>query len=62
MHRAALLLPEFGRAKKEVEVSGERKRRASLLGSGFVARLCAEYVVRNTGNEFTIGRSVVPLN
>lgn len=51
--------PKFGRAAKavEAEAAGRKKKRVLLLGSGFVARPCAEYVVRNPENELTIGAS-----
>ncbi|TFK35696.1 saccharopine dehydrogenase [Crucibulum laeve] len=50
------LLPKFGRAAKaiKVEEEGKPKKRVLLLGSGFVARPCAEYVVREPSNELTI--------
>lgn len=49
--------PAFGRAAKAIEVAaaGKKKKRVLLLGSGFVARPCAEYIVRNPENELTIG-------
>jgi spermidine synthase len=52
--------PKFGRAAKavEAEAAGRRKKKVLLLGSGFVARPCAEYVVRNPENELTIGGSL----
>ena len=49
--------PLFGRsalaAKSDTE--GKKTRKILLLGSGFVARPCAEYVVRNPSNELVIG-------
>ncbi len=52
------ITPKFGRAAKavEVEAAGKKKKRVLLLGSGFVARPCAEYIVRNPENELTIGK------
>lgn len=52
------ITPKFGRAAKavEVEAAGNKKKRVLLLGSGFVARPCAEYIVRNPANELTIGK------
>lgn len=52
------IAPKFGRAARavEVETSGKKKKRVLLLGSGFVARPCAEYIVRNPENELTIGK------
>lgn len=49
--------PKFGRSAKavEAEASGSSKKKILLLGSGFVARPCAEYIVRNPTNELTIG-------
>ncbi|TDL18496.1 saccharopine dehydrogenase [Rickenella mellea] len=66
VHRAAFVLPEFGRAMLEenkniLPVLGPaslapntQKKKVLLLGSGFVARPCAEYVVRNPANLLTI--------
>ncbi|KAF8641738.1 hypothetical protein AX16_009815 [Volvariella volvacea WC 439] len=69
VHRAAFILPEFGRAQleekknilpkfgraaAEIQAANVPKKRILLLGSGFVARPCAEYVVRNPVNELTI--------
>ncbi|KAF9069486.1 spermidine synthase [Rhodocollybia butyracea] len=66
VHRAAFVLPEFGRAMLEegrnvepqfgtnATEEGQQKKKVLLLGSGYVARPCAEYVVRNPANELTI--------
>ncbi|KIM26031.1 hypothetical protein M408DRAFT_73440 [Serendipita vermifera MAFF 305830] len=65
VHRAAFALPEFG---KKILETGEsilpvlgaaapkdvQPKKILLLGSGFVARPCAEYVVRNPANQLTI--------
>ncbi|PVG02234.1 putative chimeric spermidine synthase/saccharopine reductase [Serendipita vermifera] len=65
VHKAAFALPEFGRRILE---SGEsilpvlgaaadpnlQPKKILLLGSGFVARPCAEYVVRSPANHLTI--------
>ncbi|KAG2113397.1 Saccharopine dehydrogenase-domain-containing protein [Suillus discolor] len=50
------ILPVFGRAAAAAKVAAEGKkiRKVLLLGSGFVARPCAEYVVRDPSNELTI--------
>ncbi|KAG6821131.1 hypothetical protein H0H93_006470 [Arthromyces matolae] len=50
------LLPKFGRAAREIQNQKEGKatKKILLLGSGFVARPCAEYVVREPSNELTI--------
>ncbi|KAI5118731.1 hypothetical protein M0805_000061 [Coniferiporia weirii] len=67
VHRAAFVLPEFGRAMLEenknitpvlgaaakATSSGEKKK-VLLLGSGFVARPCAEYIARSPLNALTI--------
>lgn len=49
--------PSFGRdalaAKAKAE--GKKTRKILLLGSGFVARPCAEYIVREPSNELVIG-------
>ena len=65
VHKAAFVLPEFGRAmleegksllpvlKKQVEPGHRRK--VLMLGSGYVARPAAEYILRDPRNELTIG-------
>jgi hypothetical protein len=68
LHRSAFNLPEFGRVMFEqtknilprfgpaaAASQGKKKRKVLLLGSGFVARPCAEYIVRNPLNELTVG-------
>jgi spermidine synthase / saccharopine dehydrogenase (NADP+, L-glutamate-forming) len=68
MHKASFVLPEFARALfeqgKDVRPIFGRQARALecgkvqkilLLGSGFVARPCAEYLTRNPANQLTIG-------
>lgn len=71
VHKSAFNLPEFGRAMLEegknlLPLFGRAAAAASLskptkkvllLGSGFVARPCAEYVVRDPSNHLTIGES-----
>lgn len=70
VHRAAFVLPEFGRAMLEegknvlpvfgraaLAAQNKPKKKVLLLGSGFVARPCAEYIVRDPSNELTIGQS-----
>ncbi|KIO23465.1 hypothetical protein M407DRAFT_244763 [Tulasnella calospora MUT 4182] len=65
VHRAAFVLPEFARQYlyegKDVRpqlgavaAEGAEKKKILLLGSGYVARPCAEYVVRSPNNELTI--------
>ena len=67
VHKAAFVLPEFGRSLltegKDLRpkfganaLSGKPTKRVLLLGSGAVARPCAEYVVRNPENALTIGK------
>ncbi|KAI6127193.1 Saccharopine dehydrogenase-domain-containing protein [Pisolithus sp. B1] len=48
--------PVFGRAAAALKAleEGKKSRKILLLGSGFVARPCAEYVVRDPTNELTI--------
>jgi spermidine synthase / saccharopine dehydrogenase (NADP+, L-glutamate-forming) len=71
LHKAAFILPEFGRAMLEdgkdllpqltkVKQGGDSKsaKKVLLLGSGFVARPCAEYVVRSPSNQLTIGMMI----
>ena len=68
VHKAAFILPEFGRAllKEGKDVrpkfganafTGTPSKKVLLLGSGAVARPCAEYVVRNPDNALIIGES-----
>jgi spermidine synthase / saccharopine dehydrogenase (NADP+, L-glutamate-forming) len=72
VHKAAFVLPEFGRAlieeNKNVLPSVGRAARALaepnkprkkvlLLGSGYVARPAAEYIIRDPSNDLTIGAS-----
>lgn len=72
VHRSAFVLPEFGRAMLEdnknilpvfgrdaLAAQGKPKKKILLLGSGFVARPCAEYIVRDPSNELTIGTCIV---
>ncbi|KAG8990606.1 hypothetical protein FRB93_003153 [Tulasnella sp. JGI-2019a] len=65
VHRAAFILPEFGRALlkegKDLQpklgkqlVETDKKHKILLLGSGYVARPAAEYIVRDPRNELTI--------
>jgi spermidine synthase len=50
--------PKFGRAAAALAVQGKETKKVLLLGSGFVARPCAEYVIRDPLNELTIGMTV----
>lgn len=69
VHKAAFVLPEFGRSLVEdgtnvtpkfgraalaIQAVNKPKKKILLLGSGFVARPCAEYVVRDPSNELTV--------
>lgn len=69
IHKAAFVLPEFGRAFLEEgkdlrpvfgRAAAEKKAKAGkkilLLGSGFVARPCLEYLIRDPSNQVTIGK------
>jgi spermidine synthase / saccharopine dehydrogenase (NADP+, L-glutamate-forming) len=67
VHRAAFALPEFGKQVLEtgtnilpvlgaVPDKDVQPKKILLLGSGFVARPCAEYVIRNPSNQLTIGK------
>ena len=47
--------PTFGRAAAAL-ASKKPVKKVLLLGSGFVARPCAEYVIRDPSNELTIGK------
>lgn len=66
LHSSAFNLPEFARSLlvegKDIRpVFGREaklvkpEKKVLLLGSGFVARPCAEYVVRDPSNKLTIG-------
>jgi spermidine synthase len=69
VHRAAFVVPEFAKVMLEegknilpkigpaarINEEGKTKKKVLLLGSGYVARPCAEYIVRNPLNELTIG-------
>ncbi|KAF5380062.1 hypothetical protein D9615_006114 [Tricholomella constricta] len=50
------ILPMFGRQALEIKNknAGKPNKKVLLLGSGFVARPCAEYIVREPSNELTI--------
>ncbi|EJD40881.1 saccharopine dehydrogenase [Auricularia subglabra TFB-10046 SS5] len=67
VHRAAFVLPEFARAYIEDGVdlrpqfgaalqgqNAKPPKKVLVLGSGFVARPCAEYVVRDAANQLTV--------
>ncbi|KAI0761700.1 putative chimeric spermidine synthase/saccharopine reductase [Trametes elegans] len=65
VHRNAFVLPEFARMMLDEgsdirprigadAIDVTTKKRVLLLGSGAVARPCAEYVVRKPGNRLTI--------
>ncbi|KAI0310968.1 saccharopine dehydrogenase [Amylostereum chailletii] len=69
IHKAAFVLPEFGRALIEedrqimpkfgregraIAEASKPKKKVLLLGSGFVARPCAEYIIRDPSNELTV--------
>lgn len=71
VHKAAFVLPEFARKYlmegKDVRpkfgpsaVEGAPTKKVLLLGSGAVARPCAEYVARNPQNALTIGTYMHP--
>ena len=51
------VLPKFGRARRAIQnqSEGKNKKKVLLLGSGYVARPCAEYLVRSPTIELTIG-------
>lgn len=64
VHKAAFVLPEFARVRlaegKSIEPklkpeSDKPTKKVLLLGSGFVARPCAEYIARDPSNLLTIG-------
>jgi hypothetical protein len=51
------ILPPFGRAARALAERDKPRKKVLLLGSGFVARPAAEYIVRDPSNELTIGES-----
>ena len=51
------VLPPFGRAARALAEPNKPKKKVLLLGSGFVARPAAEFIVRDPSNELIIGRS-----
>jgi len=66
IHKAAFVVPEFAKVMFQTGKNilpvlgpqakqGAQKRKVLLLGSGFVARPCAEYIVRDPSNELIIG-------
>lgn len=67
LHSASFILPEFARAmldedkdirpkfgRELLALNSKPAKKILLLGSGFVARPCAEYIVRRPENELTI--------
>lgn len=67
VHKAAFVLPEFGRALVEDGenvlpnigrqlVPGKATKKILLLGSGFVAKPAADYIVRDPSNQLTVGK------
>ena len=65
VHRAAFVLPEFGRAMIEdskdirptfgrAAIAKRAEKKILLLGSGFVAKPAAEYIVRDPSNHLTV--------
>ncbi|TEB23899.1 spermidine synthase [Coprinellus micaceus] len=67
LHPAAFILPEFARSLLEddkdigpkfgrefLALDNKPAKKILLLGSGFVARPCAEYIVRRPENQLTI--------
>jgi hypothetical protein len=74
VHKAAFVLPEFARSwlreRKDIQPALGRAattdtpvKKILLLGSGYVARPCAEYLVRDPANVLTVGElcDIVPL-
>ena len=69
LHSSAFNLPEFARSILEdgkdirpcfgrdaLIAQNKPQKKVLLLGSGFVARPCAEYIVRDPSNHLTIGK------
>lgn len=69
LHSSAFNLPEFARAileenkviqpkfgREALIAQNKPQKKVLLLGSGFVARPCAEYLVRDPSNHLTIGK------
>lgn len=77
VHKAAFVLPEFGSAMLEKNEdkrplfgsalaladagASAKKRKILLLGSGYVAKPCAEIILRDGRNKLTIGAYYVLL-
>jgi spermidine synthase len=72
VHKIAFVLPEFGRAiledgkdilpkfgRKALALQAKEEKKVLLLGSGFVARPCAEYIIRDPSNKLTIGMRII---
>jgi len=70
LHGSAFNLPEFARSllkegkdirpifgREALIAQSKPQKKVLLLGSGFVARPCAEYIVRDPSNHLTIGQS-----
>jgi len=63
VHEAAFVLPSFARTAVEsakppsddTNAAAGQAKKVLLLGSGFVAQPCAEYVLRRSENSLTIG-------
>lgn len=74
VHKAAFVLPEFARAmvhEGRTDVlptigrqfdAAQPVKKVLLLGSGFVARPAAEYIVRNPNNRLTIGECSISMS
>ena len=75
LHRSAFNLPEFVRVLLEEDkdirpkfgrealvTQNKPQKKVLLLGSGFVARPCAEYIIRDPSNQLTIGKSWLPIS
>ena len=55
LEEAKDIRPKFGRELAKV-TQNKSEKKVLLLGSGFVARPCAEYIVRDPSNKLTIGK------
>lgn len=72
IHAAAFVLPEFTNVKlaEDMDITpvlgkqlaaGAKSSKILLLGSGYVAKPAADYIVRSPANELTIGLFIPPL-